>query len=138
MKAFLDTSVLVPVALGDHEHHEACLDLFIRYPKADSCCAAHSLAEVYSVLTKLPGKHRIAPDQAMLFVTNLRERPIVVSLTGDEYAQALANAAVLGMLLAALLRPGITASVRSPADAVIAVLAFEALDRAKAPPWTAV
>ncbi len=98
MKAFLDTSVLVPVALGDHEHHEACLDLFIRYPKADACCAAHSLAEVYSVLTKLPGKHRIAPDQAMLFVTNLRERLTVVSLTGDEYAQALANAAVLGII----------------------------------------
>lgn len=53
MKAFFDTSVLVPVALGDHENHEACLDLFVRHTQADACCGAHSLAEVYAVLTKV-------------------------------------------------------------------------------------
>ena len=97
MKAFLDTSVLVPVALGDHEQHEACLELFVRHPQAEACCAAHSLAEVYAVLTKLPGKHRITPDQAMLFIGSMRERLTVVSLTGGEYADALAQAATLGI-----------------------------------------
>lgn len=97
MKAFLDTSVLIPVALGDHERHEACLELFVRHPQGEACCAAHSLAEVYAVLTKLPGKHRIAPDQAMLFIGSLRERLTVISLTGVEYAQALAQAASLGI-----------------------------------------
>jgi predicted nucleic acid-binding protein len=97
MKAFLDTSVLVPVALGDHENHEACLDLFVRHSQKEACCAAHSLAEVYAVLTKLPGKHRITPDQAMLFIGNIREQLTVISLTGDEYAQALTQAAALGI-----------------------------------------
>lgn len=61
MKAFLDTSVLVPVALGDHEHPDAWSELFVRHPHGEAGCAAHSLAEVYAVITKLPGKHRIAP-----------------------------------------------------------------------------
>jgi predicted nucleic acid-binding protein len=33
MKAFLDTSVLVPVFYGDHVHHAASLELFTRFPK---------------------------------------------------------------------------------------------------------
>jgi predicted nucleic acid-binding protein len=33
MKAFLDTSVLVPVFYGDHVHHAGSLDLFTRFPK---------------------------------------------------------------------------------------------------------
>ncbi len=97
MKAFLDTSVLVPVAMGDHENHEGCLNLFVRYSQDEACCAAHSLAEVYAVLTKLPGKHRITPDQAMLFIGSIRERLTVVSLTGGEYAETLAQAATLGI-----------------------------------------
>src|SRR5579883_3337568 len=68
MKGFLDTSVLVPVFYGDHVHHKASLALFIRFDKTTGCCAAHSLAEVYSTLTRMPGKHRISGEQAMLFV----------------------------------------------------------------------
>ena len=45
MKAFLDTSVLVPVFLGDHVHHEASMKLFVSLNKAKGCCGAHSLAE---------------------------------------------------------------------------------------------
>jgi predicted nucleic acid-binding protein len=33
MKAFLDTSVLVPVFYGDHVHHAASLDLFTKFPQ---------------------------------------------------------------------------------------------------------
>jgi predicted nucleic acid-binding protein len=97
MKAFLDTSVLVPAALGDHELHNACLDLLVRHAEGEACCAAHSLAEVYAVLTKLPGKHRITPDQALLYIGSLRERLTVVSLTGGEYAESLTQAATLGI-----------------------------------------
>jgi predicted nucleic acid-binding protein len=98
MKAFLDTSVLVPVFYGDHVHHVACLDLFVHHTKADACCGAHSLVEVYSTLTRMPGKHRIGSDQAMLFIEHIRERLTLVSLTGEEYVAALARAAGLGVL----------------------------------------
>jgi len=98
MKSFFDTSVLVPVFYGDHVHHEASLDRFIQFDKTTGCCGAHSLAEVYSTLTRMPGKHRISGEQAMLFIGSIRERLSIVALTGDEYADALAAAAARGIV----------------------------------------
>ncbi len=93
MKAFFDTSVLVPVFYGDHVHHKASIDLFIRFDKASGCCGAHGLAEVYSTLTRMPGRHRISAEQAMLFIWDIRERLSMVALTGNEYADALGASA---------------------------------------------
>jgi predicted nucleic acid-binding protein len=98
MKAFLDTSVLVPVFYGDHTHHAASFDLFIQFDKTTGCCGAHSLAEVYATLTRMPGKHRISAEQAMLFIGSIRERLAVIALSGDEYADALSASAARGMV----------------------------------------
>ena len=73
MKGFLDSSTLVPVFYGDHVHHKASLDLFISFNKSTGCCGAHSFVEVYSTLTRMPGKHRIGGDQAMLFIGSIRD-----------------------------------------------------------------
>ena len=98
MKAFFDTSVLVPVFYGDHIHHRASLERFIQFDKSTGCCGAHSLAEVYSTITRMPGKHRVSGEQAMLFIQSVRERLSVVTLSGNEYADALAAAAALGIV----------------------------------------
>jgi len=98
MKAFFDTSVLVPVFYGDHVHHRASLDLFIQFEKSGGCCGAHSLVEVYSTLTRMPGRHRISGEQAMLFVGSIRERLSVISLTSQEYADALEASAARGIV----------------------------------------
>ena len=98
MKGFFDTSVLVPVFYGDHVHHKASFELFIQFDKSSGCCGAHSLAEVYSTLTRMPGKHRISGDQAMLFIGNIRERLSLIALNGDEYADALQASAALGIV----------------------------------------
>lgn len=98
MKGFFDTSVLVPVFYGDHVHHKPSLDLFIRFDKRSGCCAAHSLAEVYSTLTRMPGKHRISGEQAMLFIGSIRERLSIIALSCDEYADALQASAALGIV----------------------------------------
>ena len=74
VKAFFDTSVLVPVFYGDHEHHTASLSLFLKFTKDEACCGAHTLAEIYSTLTRMPGKYRVTGDQAMLFVGSVLER----------------------------------------------------------------
>ena len=50
-------------------------------------------------------------------------------------ALAGANAAVVGILLAALYNPVITESVRGPRDVVVAILAFGLLEQWKVPPW---
>ncbi|HEX7360488.1 MAG TPA: PIN domain-containing protein [Bryobacteraceae bacterium] len=98
MKGFFDTSVLVPVFYGDHVHHRASLDRFTQYNKTSGCCGAHSLAEVYATLTRMPGKHRISGEQAMLFIGSIRERLALVALTGEQYADALANSAACGIV----------------------------------------
>ena len=98
MKGFFDTSALVPVFYGDHVHHKASLDRFIQFDKSNGCCGAHSLAEVYSTLTRMPGKHRISGEQAMLFIGSLRERLAIIALTGDEYADALQASSARGIV----------------------------------------
>ena len=98
MKAFFDTSSLVPVFYGDHAHHQASLELFIQFDRESGCCGAHSLAEVYATLTRMPGRHRISGEQAMLFVGSLRERLAIITLSGDEYASSLAASAARGVV----------------------------------------
>jgi len=98
MKGFFDTSALVPVFYGDHVHHQASLALFIRFDKSTGCCGAHSLAEVYSTLTRVPGRRRISSEQAMLFIGSIRERLSIIALSGDEYADALRASAAMGIV----------------------------------------
>jgi len=98
MKGFFDTSVLVAVFYGNHVHHSASLGLFIQFDKSTGCCGAHSLAEVYSTLTRMPGKHRISAEQAMLFIGSIRERLSIIALTGDEYADALQASSARGIV----------------------------------------
>ncbi len=107
MKWFFDTSVLIPVFMEDHEHHEASLAAFVVADKKHACCAAHSLAELYSVLTRLPGKHRLSGEQIVLFLEAIEERLTVLTLDSREYSSAIREAAssgiVGGMLYDALL-----------------------------------
>ena len=98
MKAFFDSSVLIPVFLEEHEHHEASLKVFLKADKKQDCCGAHSLAEVYSTLTRLPGKHRLSGEQALLFIENIRERLTIITLDAEEYAVTLEEAAAAGIV----------------------------------------
>lgn len=62
-------------------------------------------------------------------------------LRAKRWAQAAlagANAAVVGVLLAALYSPVFTESVRGPRDVVAALLAFGLLEQWKVPPWLVV
>ncbi len=98
MKAFLDTSVLVATFYGEHEHHDPSMALFIRLSKKTGCTAAHCLAEVYSVLTGMPGKDRVSPDEALLFLADVRERLAVVTLTEKDYVDVITGAANGGLV----------------------------------------
>jgi predicted nucleic acid-binding protein len=97
MQAFLDSSVLVATFYGDHQHHERSASLFARQKKSTGCTAAHCLAEVYAVVTGMPGKNRASPDEALLFLRDVRERLSVVTLTEAEHFGVLEEAAVTGI-----------------------------------------
>src|ERR1017187_8950151 len=93
MKAFLDTSVLVATFYGEHEYHDPSMALFIRLNKKTGCTAAHCLAEVYSVLTGMPGKDRVSPDEALLFLGDVRDRLTTIALEETEYIKGIEEAA---------------------------------------------
>ena len=97
MRAFFDSSVLVAVFLENHEYHERSFGAFAEADKRRDGCAAHSLAEVYSTLTRLPGRNRLSGEQAFLFLENIRERLALVTLVGDEYYAAIREAASAGV-----------------------------------------
>jgi len=93
VKAFLDTSVLIATFYGDHEHHTASLDAFLRFGRKAACCGTPSLAEVYAVLTGMPGQRRVGADAALLFLKNIRENLTLVALDEEDYVQITEAAA---------------------------------------------
>ena len=97
MKRFFDTSVLVAVFYGDHPAHAAAIQCYRNATPRTAFCAAHSMAELYAVMTRLPVRPAIAPEQCMLFVDDVRERFTLVSLTGAEYVATVASAAQAGL-----------------------------------------
>jgi predicted nucleic acid-binding protein len=93
MKEFFDTSVLVASFWRAHREHEASLKRVAAANKRKSSCALHTLAEVYATMTALPVKDVIPPDQALLFVQEVRDRFTVVALNEDEYFETIQQAA---------------------------------------------
>jgi predicted nucleic acid-binding protein len=98
VRNFFDTSVLVSAFLEGHVHHEASSKAYLKADKKRDCCAAHSLAEVYSTLTRLPGGLRASGDQAMLFLEDMAQRLTFIALDPEEYLEAMTNAAASGVL----------------------------------------
>jgi predicted nucleic acid-binding protein len=98
VKSFFDTSVLVAAAVVTHEQHHRSLAAFARADRDTGCCAAHTLAELYATLTRIPGKQRINSDQALLFLDEVEERLELIYLNTREYRLAINQAAHHGVL----------------------------------------
>lgn len=91
--AFYDTSVLVAAFDEEHLHHRASFRSLEGAEIGSAACAAHTLAELYAVVSRLPGTRRQRPAQAWLLVQNALERLTVVALTSEEYAATIRKAA---------------------------------------------
>lgn len=97
MRALFDTSVLVAALVASHPRHEQCLPYLARCQSGDLglVMAAHSLAELFSVLTTLPIRPRISPQTAARLAESngLRPQPRgiaeVQALSVAEYVQVV-------------------------------------------------
>ena len=58
----VDTSVAVPLLASNHPAYQQILDWSLG---KDLCFSGHALAETYSVLTRLPGNLRVAPNDVV-------------------------------------------------------------------------
>jgi predicted nucleic acid-binding protein len=97
---FVDTSVLVAAVLEQHPDHEAALSVVTRIQdgKDNGLISGHSLAEVYSTLTRMPAPFRHSPEQALLTIEeNFLKFFKVASLSGSDYASLIREAAATGI-----------------------------------------
>lgn len=96
LKEFFDTSVLIAAFWRGHPDHAASLKRVSAARPGKSFCSLHTLAEVYAVMTALPVKQVMPPEQALLFVQEVRDRCTIVSLDEGEYGDVIAQAAERG------------------------------------------
>lgn len=89
-KVLFDTSVLVPTFLKDHAFHSACIPWFRKAIKADilGFVSVHTLAELYSVLTRLPIQPKLTPQEVQSLLSNLDSFQKVV-LQPEDYARTI-------------------------------------------------
>lgn len=97
-RTFLDTSVLVCALVGSHPFHSNAFP-FLKQAKDHTLIggiAAHTLAELYNVLTVLPIKPSLTPEA----VVQLLQESIlpffeIVALSSSDYKEVLFHSATL-------------------------------------------
>jgi predicted nucleic acid-binding protein len=97
LREFFDTSVLISAFWGDHPGHQASVQLLAAAEKKQSGCAAHTLAEIYAVMTSLPLRPTLPPEQGALFVEEVRRRLAIIALEEGDYACVIERMAETGV-----------------------------------------
>lgn len=100
MKILLDTSVLIAAVLHDHVHHQSARE-WLNHAHLGSyqlIVSGHSLAEMYSTLTRMP---RIPPitasDANQLIHHDILSKAGIASLSGADYVALLQEISTLGL-----------------------------------------
>jgi len=100
MKIFCDTSVLVAALVEAHPNHLRAVEWLhgARAGKHELIIASHTLAELYSVLTRLPVRPRIPPSTAWRLIhTNLEGCSTIAPLSTADYLQVVKQMADRGL-----------------------------------------
>jgi predicted nucleic acid-binding protein len=95
VKAFLDTSVLVAAVRETDVRHQVSRTLVMHSAPQNACCAAHSLAELYSSLTAMRPPNRFRPEQAILVLDQVRRSLRCIALSAEEVFQTARQIAAL-------------------------------------------
>jgi predicted nucleic acid-binding protein len=97
VKNFFDTSVLVTAFIEQNARHLECRTLLSAMRPETAACGLHSLAELYSVVTRLPHPLRLRPEQGIQVVDEVKKRLSSVALQEKEYLATLQAAADAGV-----------------------------------------
>ena len=101
MKVCCDSNVLIAAFLRQHVFHERARRVLerVRSGVDHGIISAHSVAEVYAVLTRLPGKDRVPALAAQqLLETNVGAVFETVALTAREYHSLVKRLAAAGVV----------------------------------------
>jgi predicted nucleic acid-binding protein len=97
--ALADTTYLVALINEDHPAHLRVLPWQQRIVRGEirGVLAAHTLAEAYSVLTRMPHTPPISPKVAWQAIERNLAPFEVVALTAEEYTQVMSDLAARGL-----------------------------------------
>jgi predicted nucleic acid-binding protein len=95
--AFFDTSVLIAASDAADPRHASSHSLLAAATPETAACGAHTLAEVYAVLSRIPGGKRVRPEFAGVLVDQIVARMTIVPLTAEDYTATLHEAARMGL-----------------------------------------
>jgi len=100
MKILFDTSVLVAAMVEPHPMHSHAFPWLVRAKskELDMAVSAHTLAELYAVLTTLPLIPRISPTAARRLIhDNVETTARIVSLSAQDYISVIKNLSDSGL-----------------------------------------
>lgn len=89
---FCDTSVLVAASDTAHQHHEASLAVVSTARREHAFCAAHTLAELYAVLTATPAPRRRTTADVLTNVQHAASVFTPIALNAGDYLWVLQRA----------------------------------------------
>ncbi|MBD2770872.1 PIN domain-containing protein [Iningainema tapete] len=97
VRVLFDTSVLVPALVVSHAEHFSCFPRLqaVESKQIEGLISTHSLAETYSVITRLPIRPRIAPEQAQSVIVDISQQFEVIPLSVDDYLAVIAQIVAL-------------------------------------------
>lgn len=101
MKILFDTSVLVAGIIESHSEHGRALPYLQRVKNGEDegVVSAHSLTEVYSILTRLPLQPRLSAENAQRLITeNIVSHFHIVALAEHDYIDLIEHLAKAGTI----------------------------------------
>jgi len=91
VKVLFDTSVLIAAFVSNHPQHQPCL-IWLKKVKdktIEGVIGTHTLAETYSVLTRLPINPPISANLAQRLITENLADFAIISLNDRDYLQVI-------------------------------------------------
>ncbi|NJN87786.1 MAG: type II toxin-antitoxin system VapC family toxin [Leptolyngbyaceae cyanobacterium SL_7_1] len=99
MKLLFDTSVIVAASLPKHPGHTPCFDQLqaAKAKRIQGYFSTHSVAEFYSVMTRMPSQPRMSPKEAWTLIKQYLHYLNAIPLEVADYLEAVAQMSILNI-----------------------------------------
>ncbi len=122
VKVLFDTSVLIAAFVASHPKHKSCFNCLkkVKDKAIEGIIGTHALAEIHSVLTRLPITPGISPNLAKRLIKENLAEMVVISLNDKDYLEVIELLVNLnltgGSIYNALI---VQAAIKSSADKIV-------------------
>jgi predicted nucleic acid-binding protein len=99
VRILFDTSVIIAASLPQHVSHAPCFAQMkaVKSGSLQGYLSTHSLAEIYSVLTRMPSQPKMSPFEAKNLIEALLQYVEAVPLEIVDYQEAIARMSSLNL-----------------------------------------